>query len=189
MGPVRGRQVHIPAGRQQGRKGAGARPRWARRRTERAITLVEFALVAPLLFLVLSGLLVLGVAIANQIQLSNAVRDGARAAAICGGAGASGSLYTTTTTLPDNQPCTTRNLVIYVNNSLTMIPDSSPQFVVIVGGSRTTDLSSCEPGRIVEVTATFKQPLYLPLVGALLGDAGNPSVRTLNAEAEATCEQ
>lgn len=155
--------------------------------------MVEFALVAPFLLLFVIGLLVLGIAIANQVQLSNAVRDGARAAAICGGAGTagaqSGAATTTTTTLPNGQQCTTGNLVTYVNKSLALIPDASPQIAVVVDGLTSTDLANCQPGATVQVTASFKQPLYLPLVGYLLGDRGNPNYRSLSAEAQATCEQ
>jgi len=156
--------------------------------------MVEFALVAPFLLLFLIGLLVLGIAIANQVQLSNAVRDGARAAAICGGAGTAGAQSgatpsTTTTKLPNGQDCTTANLVRYVNTSLALIPDASPQIAVVVNGLTSTDLANCQPGGTVQVTASFKQPLYLPLVGYLLGDQGNPNYRSLSAKAEATCEQ
>jgi Flp pilus assembly protein TadG len=186
--------VSIPATETQGRGRLRARPRRPRRRSERAVTLVEFALVAPVLLLLLLGLLVLGIAITNQVQLSNAVRDGARAAALCGGAGTNSVLSnqatTTTTTLPNGWPCSTANLERFVNTSLSLIPDAAPHIGVIVGGSDTPgDLSTCQPGTSVQITATFQQSLYLPLIGYLLGDAGNPGVRTLSAQAQATCEQ
>jgi Flp pilus assembly protein TadG len=165
-----------------------------RRRGQRAVSMVEFALAAPLLLLLLFGTIVLGIAIANQIQLSNVVRDGARAAAICGGAGTSAAAgqggSTTTSTLPNGWSCTTQNLKNYINTSLSLIPDASPQIGVLVNGSNQPGLlASCQPGSTVVVTASFQQPLYLPLVGYLLGDSGNPSVRTLSAQAQATCEQ
>ena len=47
--------------------------------------MVEFALLAPTAFLLLLGLVVLGLLVANQNLLSDAVRDTARAAAVCGG--------------------------------------------------------------------------------------------------------
>jgi len=151
--------------------------------------MVEFALAAPMLLLLLFGSVVLGIAIANQVQLSNAARDGARAAAVCGGAGTRDA-NTTTVDLPNGWRCTTGNLVLFINKSLSLIPDASPQIGVVVNGSSTpADLTTCQPGATVEVTASFQQPLYLPLVGYLLGDSGNPAVRTLSAKAQATCEQ
>jgi Flp pilus assembly protein TadG len=158
--------------------------------------MVEFALVAPFLFLLIFGLAILGIAIANQIQLSNAVRDGARAAAICGGAAtaavAGGTGTALTPTLPDGSTCTTAHLVTYINHSLALIPDASPQIGVQVSGpsgGALADLTDCQAGSTVEVKASFRQPLYLPLVGYLLGDPNDATVRTLNADAEATCEQ
>ena len=47
---------------------------------QRGVTLVEFALVAPVFFVLILGLLLLGIVVMNQMQLTNAVRDGVRAA-------------------------------------------------------------------------------------------------------------
>jgi hypothetical protein len=52
------------------------------RRRGRGQALVEFALVAPLLFLVLGGLVVMGIGVFYQQQLTNAAREAARYAAI-----------------------------------------------------------------------------------------------------------
>lgn len=57
--------------------------------------MVEFAFVAPMFFLLVLGIVVVGVLAANQNLLSNSVRDVARSAAICGG-----SLRAATTQLP-----------------------------------------------------------------------------------------
>ena len=48
----------------------------------RGQTLVEFALIAPLLFLVVSGIITLGIGVFYQQQLANAAREAARYAAI-----------------------------------------------------------------------------------------------------------
>lgn len=48
----------------------------------RGQTLVEFALTAPLLFLLLSGIVTLGIGVFYQQQLANAAREAARYAAI-----------------------------------------------------------------------------------------------------------
>ena len=61
------------------------RSRW--RRDERGSSLVEFALVAPLLFMLLLGILTGGTALSHKLDLSTAAREAARYAA----------------TLPDNE--------------------------------------------------------------------------------------
>jgi len=54
------------------------------RRRELGQALVEFALVVPLLFLFLCGIFEFGNLLLTQIQLQNAVRSGARFAALSG---------------------------------------------------------------------------------------------------------
>jgi Flp pilus assembly protein TadG len=164
------------------------RPSRPRRRGERAVSMTEFALIAPLFFLLLLGIIVAGIVIANQMQLTNAVRDGVRAAAICGGAGT--NLTSTNTTLPNGATCSSKAVADYVNSKLVSIPGGiNPQVTVTIDGSATNPLTSCQAGQLVEVDGSFAQPLYLPLIGRFLGDTSNSTVRTLHASAQATCEQ
>lgn len=150
--------------------------------------MTEFALIAPLFLLMLLGIIVLGIVIANQIQLTNAVRDGARVAAICGGAGTNGT--STNTTLPNGASCSASAVASYVNGKLVSIPGGiNPTVTVTIDGSASNPLSSCQAGQLVEVDGSFAQPLYLPLVGRIFGDSGSSTVRTLHASAQATCEQ
>jgi len=164
-----------------------------RRRAQRdaGVTAVEFALVAPLAFLLLLGVIVTGIVVTNQVALTNAVRDGVRAAAVCG------SDPTGSTVLPDGvTPCTSStgvdaNVVTYVTTLLHNVQGgvSAPTVSVIASdGTTTGTLANCRKGDTVQVTATFAQPLYVPLIGRLLGDAGG-NTRTITARAEATCEQ
>jgi len=151
------------------------------------VTLVEFALVAPLAMLLLMGLVVLGIVVTDQVELTNAVRDGARAAAVCG------SNPTGTTTLPDGSTaCTDANLAAYLAGLANGSQGGAPAPIVTVyDTSHATvgsSLSSCQKGYSIEVQATYAQPLFLPVVGHFLGDAGG-STRTINARADATCEQ
>lgn len=53
-----------------------------RRHTPRGQTMTEFALVAPLFFMLLIGIIVLGIAVFYQQQVENAAREGARYAAL-----------------------------------------------------------------------------------------------------------
>jgi Flp pilus assembly protein TadG len=56
----------------------GARLRLSRRRTEYGAAAVEFALVLPVVVMLLLGIVTGGLAYSNGIGLSNAVREGAR---------------------------------------------------------------------------------------------------------------
>ena len=58
-------------------------------RSEKGQALVEFALVAPLLLLLLFGIIQFGIAFNNSLTLTDAVRAGARAAIVNGPSGAS----------------------------------------------------------------------------------------------------
>jgi Flp pilus assembly protein TadG len=51
-------------------------------KTEGGQAIVEFALVAPILFLILFGIVQFGIAFMNSIALTDAVREGARTAAV-----------------------------------------------------------------------------------------------------------
>jgi Flp pilus assembly protein TadG len=164
----------------------GRRARRTSRRTERGHALVEFALAAPMLVVFLLGMVILGNVVLNQIELTNTARDGARAAALCGGTGFQAG---STSTLPNGQACTEPNLVTFIQGRLQTIPGVTPSVTVIVNGSPDTDLAHCQKGRTISVTASYAQPIYVPLVGRWLGDPGNAAIRTLNATAEATCEQ
>jgi Flp pilus assembly protein TadG len=155
----------------------------------RGTSAVEFALVGPTAFLLLLGAVVLGVVVTHEVQLSQAVRDSARAAAICG----SNTGSATVTTLPDGTPCTTANITAYINTRVDAVsPSLANQAVITVfntsGSSVGASPSACVPGYTVQVAITYQQPLFVPLVGALVGNAST-NTRTISAQGEATCEQ
>ena len=52
------------------------------KRSEKGQAMVEFALVAPILFLILFGIIQFGIAFMNSVALTDAVRAGARKAAV-----------------------------------------------------------------------------------------------------------
>jgi Flp pilus assembly protein TadG len=149
--------------------------------------MVEFALVAPLGFLLLLSVLVVGIVVTNYIQLSNEAREGARVAAICGS--------DQTALIPDGSglPCTGANISGYITSRLVSLPAGSvtPQISVISGSSSCALVNPtchCQVGSIVEVVMSYDQPLYLPLLSNLLQTNSNGTMR-LSASAEATCEQ
>jgi hypothetical protein len=170
---------------------------------QRGVSLVEFALVAPVFIVLVLGLFLVGIVVMNQIQLTNAAREGARAAAVCGGP--SRNAQPVVPTLPDGHTsCDSGQLITYINGRLNALPGGSVTSVCVYAGSAdgsslgTTCVASdpvdpnifdkCSKGSVVEVDITYPQQLYVPMIGVLLGDNGT-QVRTLRAKAQATCEQ
>jgi Flp pilus assembly protein TadG len=153
--------------------------------------MVEFALVAPLAFMLLLGVIVLGIVITSQVQLSNAVRDGARASAVCGS-----DPYPTTTTLPNGTKCSNgvddANEDAYISSQLTSLHSSvAPATFTVLKPDGTVwgnDARYCVKGYTLKLTATYEQPLFLPFMGQFFGNPAT-NTRTINATAEATCEQ
>ena len=178
-------------------------PPGRRRRTQRGVGVVEFSLAAPVFVLLVMGAFVLGIVVMNQMQLTNAVRDGARAAAVCGGPNRNSQPVIPT--LPDGRTaCDSTALISYINSRLSAVPGGAITSVCVYVGSQsgvtggTTCVASdpvdpnildkCNKGTVVEVDIAYPQQLYVPIIGNLMGDNGT-SIRTLHATAQAVCEQ
>ncbi len=152
--------------------------------------MVEFALVGPIAFVLLLAIIVTGIVVTNYIQLTNAARDGARLAAICGSVA--------TTQMPDGSgTCTPSNIQNYIARHLVSVPLASLPTVSVCSPSDAATgacaangraIGTCQVGKIVEVDMTYDQPLYLPLISNLLQTKPN-GTRTISASAQATCEQ
>jgi Flp pilus assembly protein TadG len=157
------------------------------------VTLVEFALMAPLGLIFLLGTLIGGIFAMNYVQLSNAVRDGVRAAAVCGGSGRTQQSQIPTSqipTLPDGSACTDLNLIAYIKGRFQAIPGNKASLQVTLPTGGTGDhLSQCQYRKTVEIKASYDQPIYLPLISNILSNNGSGSTYTITAQAEATCEQ
>jgi Flp pilus assembly protein TadG len=164
---------------------------------KRGAGLVEFALVAPITFLLLFGIVVVGIVVMDQVQLATAVRDSVRSAAVCG------DDRDQVTRLPDGTACMdstgnkSTNVKAYAKSRLGQftVGVQAPTFLVYrpdhslpAGFSSTDPMASCSSGNVVEISAKYQQNLYLPLIGNLLGDNGT-QYRTITADAEATCQQ
>lgn len=163
------------------------------RQRDRGVTMVEFALMAPLGLLLLVGTVIAGIFGMNYLQLSNAVRDGVRAAAVCGGSGRNNQPQLPANqvpTLPDGTACTDVNLIAFVKNRFQAIPgnQASLQVTLPTGGSG-DHLSQCQYRKTVELKASYDQPLYIPLISNLLSNNGSGSTYTISSQAEATCEE
>lgn len=151
--------------------------------------MAEFALIAPMGFLLLMSIVVLGVVTTNFIQVTNIARDGARMAAICAGEPTGG-------TIPDGSglSCTVTNLETYMEGHLTSIPAGSvtPSIVVCTAGTCSAPAGGilpqqCNSGALIEVQMSYPQPLYLPMVSTFFQTNSN-GTRLLQAQAEAGCE-
>jgi len=159
--------------------------------------MVEFALLAPIFLLLLFGIIVGGVVINAQVQLSNTVRDSVRAAAVCGDSAtnlAYGSGATAPSmTLPSGSDCKDATVKAYITGLLGKIPGGGKvtSTAYSVYDSSNTLLGStmdvCQKGDKIELSVTYSQPLFLPLIDRALGDSGGTN-RTLKADAQATCE-
>lgn len=157
-----------------------------RRQRQKGVGLVEFALAAPVAFLLLLGLLVVSVVVVDQIQLNNAARDGARAAAVCGGRYRDG-----TSKLPDGSAiCSATTVSTYLSQQANALHSGSSVNLTVYpkAGGSSTNLDDCGAGGSLDVQATYAQPLYLPLISTVFGTNG-ASTRTLTADARMACEQ
>lgn len=150
--------------------------------------MAEFALIAPMGFLLILSIVVIGIVTTNFIQVTNIARDGARMAAICAGEPTGG-------TIPDGSGnlCTVTNLQNYMTARLTSIPASvNPTIQVCSPGCQnfaTGDLpQQCNHTSLIQVTMSYAQPLYLPLVSSFFESTPGSGNRTLQAKAQAGCE-
>jgi len=110
-------------------------------RDERGQTAVEFALVAPILIVLVLGIIQIGVAFHDYVTLTDAARAGARKAIVARFSGGS---------LSDAQQA--------VRNSASSLNQSTL-------GVSVTDPSWNTPGSLVTVTATYPYSINIPLLG------------------------
>lgn len=142
-----------------------------RRDTERGQAMTEFALIAPLFFLILFGIIQLGFLLGGQNGLTNAAREAAR--------------YASTLPAPDKfVACTDPvNNASTVQTRLTTVnlPQYIPGFITgnvvsaaACSGAAGTGVAYCYrpngDGTFsvrVRVSVVYRHPLFIPLVGRL----------------------
>ena len=152
-----------------------------RRRRSRGQSLTEFALIAPLFFLILFSVIQLGFLLGGQIGFTNGVRETARYAA----------------TLPTATAAQIRSELL-----TRQLPKAIPGFRSgnIVAGSTTVSFcyypnpnnTAAYPSyseRVI-VTAVYRHPLFVPLVSNVLDamDGSNDSALTATAREEMRVE-
>lgn len=153
--------------------------------------MAEFALIAPVAFLLLMSIIVVAIVVTNFIQVTNVARQGARVAAICA------SEPQATAQIPNgsSQTCSLTNLQTYMEQQLTAVPANSVSPTIQVCNSISSGCSTlpniyqgvCNTGQLIQVQMTYPQPLYLPLVSNVFETSPN-GTRKLEAQAEAACE-
>jgi Flp pilus assembly protein TadG len=169
--------------------------------------MVEFAIVAPIGFLLLLGVAILGIVEMDAVQLTNLTRDSARAGAICGSSTRAGG-----TQLPDGTTCSYDHLQAYISNRVKGLPsgtaskpgtsgfgsncDTTGANAIVcvwtashgaVSISGSNPLDACAKGDVLEVITQFNAELYVPVVSSVMATTG--TYRSLVADASGTCEQ
>lgn len=150
-----------------------------RRQRDRGQSLVEFALVLPVLALILFSIVQFGFLFAGQVGLANAVRDAARTAAVNQGADAT-RLGTCTTTgsltgtnaqkayqsllnrLPVQVPGYQSSRLVAGCTALNGYTDTSARYCSYLNADGTTYSI-----RLI-LTAAYRHPLFVPLVGTIV---------------------
>lgn len=138
-----------------------------RRPGERGQALVEFALVSPVLFLILFAIIQLGFLLGGQLGLVNAVRDTARAAATyrVSDAATAGTACTALATQLDRT--LSAQLPGYTSSRMTRTATYS-----WVGSAGNYSV-------VLTLDVRYRHSLFIPLVGNLLDGADGTSDNTL----------
>jgi hypothetical protein len=132
----------------------GAAPR-------RGSAMVEFALIAPLLILVLLGIMVMGVMINAKIVVAGAAREAGRTWAI----------------VKRDDTARSRAADAIRDGGLKWAADGKLLF------DPGRDVSITNRGDWVEVTVTYRQPVFVPLVAELMDGVGADGLVTLRSRA------
>jgi len=109
---------------------------WIRSRngSSRGQTIVEFALIAPVFFLLLFGIIDFGMALDQRITLQHAIREGARY----------GAVHTVCLDIQERTESQARNIIAAADVTVSYYdPDDSP-------------ITSAVPGDVVKVSAPYQ---------------------------------
>ncbi|WP_022887198.1 TadE/TadG family type IV pilus assembly protein [Glaciibacter superstes] len=125
-------------------------------RAERGAVAVEFALLLPVLVVLLVGILEFGVAYGAQISITGAARDGARTMAI------------------ESDPARTRNAVRAAAPALDpTITDSQISITTSAGAL----MNVCKPGETTTITVTYPYTFLTGMFGATVTMSGKAAMR------------
>lgn len=155
--------------RHKGRSGAAG----AGDRRQFGQALIEFALIAPILILLLAALVQFGLIFERQIGISNAVREAARRAATYDAK--------TPAQAQANAVWTLSQLQSLLGNSQTH--DGSRDTIevcVVTPASNPLDASGTTQV-VVRITESYRHPLFLPIVDLILDGVDGVTDRSLKA--------
>jgi hypothetical protein len=124
--------------------------------------MVEFALVAPLLVLILVGIMVLGVVINAKIVVAGAAREAGRAWSI----------------VKDDATARTKAIDAMEGGGLKFTADGRQLF------DPNRDVHFRRQGDYIDVTVTYRQPTLVPLLAKLI-DPNSPDDGTITLRSEA----
>jgi len=150
-----------------------------RRDRDAGQAMVEFALVAPIFFLLLFGIIQMGLLFAGQNGLVSAVRETARYAAPYRVIDASGAATTCNTVIQKLTDAMGQAVIGYDPTAET--PSITYQWVADPNGTYYVE---------VTVAVSYKFPLYVPIVGQFIDgiDGVNDSKLKLSAQEEMRIE-
>jgi len=154
-----------------------------RRRREQGQTLAEFAITAPILFLLLFGVIQVGLLMATQNGLVNGVRDSTRRAATyrVNEQSLSGAIFTAVCDAVDDE------LEKRLQKEIPGFINDPGRRTTTVEYTWNADPTTNEYSLIANVRVQYTAPLFIPLVGLLLNPA-NPDRFPLSASEQMRVE-
>jgi len=141
------------------------RPRRGKDRTRRGATLIEFTLVMPLLMLTMTGMVAFGLAIRNEMVLTNAVNTGAQALAFSRG--------------QTTDPCATAYSAI--SNAAPSLTSSLSVTYVLNGTTYTTNTCAGGTANMIQGTSAQVSATY-PCALGVFGESFNCHLGAATAE-------
>jgi len=153
------------------------------RRREQGQTLAEFAITAPILFLLLFGVIQVGLLMATQNGLVNGVRDSTRRAATyrVNEQSLSGAIFNAVCDAVDDE------LQKRLQKEIPGFINDPGRRVTTVEYTWNPDPTTNEYSLIANVTVQYTAPLFIPLVGLLLNPS-NPDRFPLSASEQMRVE-
>lgn len=154
-----------------------------RRKDDRGQTLVEFAITAPILFLLLFGVIQVGLLMATQNGLVNGVRDSTRRAATyrVNELSLTGAIFSAVCDAVDAE------LAKRLQKEIPGFIDDPTRLNTSIVYEWNADPTSGEYSLIANVNVQYTAPLFFPLVGILLNPS-NPDRFPLSASEEMRVE-
>jgi Flp pilus assembly protein TadG len=159
------------------------------KRRDRGASLVEFAFIAPVLFMLLFGMITVGLALNDKQQMTHATREGARYAATVPAAQTFTS-GTWATNVRDIIVARSAGTLTESDVCVSLVEGSPPTVIAPVADfstsgspcipAQTFPTTSADPGRRVQVTAAKTRTIDLVLFGSF--DVDLNSDATVRAE-------